>query len=140
MSRASFVARTPLPLLPLRKGVVLPSVVTQLPIGRPKSRALFDAVRVGDRLVLAAQRDGRVEDPTPDELYETVVVAKIREKIERKGRAPVLVVEGLERGILAERVQEDPYPTHRVLESVESRANDVEAHALAHSLRNLVTE
>jgi len=140
MSRASFVARTPLPLLPLRKGVVLPTVVTQLPIGRPKSRALFDAIRVGDRVVLAVQRDGRVEDPSTADLHESVVVAKVREKIERKGRAPVLVVEGLERGVLAERVQDEPYATHRVFEAVEVRANDVEAHALAHSLRNLVAE
>jgi ATP-dependent Lon protease len=140
MSPASFVARTPLPLLPLRKGLVLPTGVTQLPIGRPKSRALFDAVRVGDRVIIAFQRDGRVEDPTTEDLHETVVVAKIREKIERKGRAPVMVVEGLERGILTERVQDEPYATHRVIEVLEPRANDVEAHALTHSLRKLVAE
>lgn len=42
MSVESF--ERPLPLLPLRSGMVLPGAFVSLPIGRRRSRALADAV------------------------------------------------------------------------------------------------
>src|SRR5688572_30747035 len=87
----------PIPLLPLRHGVVLPGRVTTIPVGRARSRALAESLRNGDHVLLAVQRDAAEENPSLADLHPIATYAKIRDKTERGNKGVVLVVEPLER-------------------------------------------
>ena len=78
MSLPPFLSEAPLPLLPLRHGVVLPGAVTSLPVGRPKSRALAEAMSAGDHLVLSVQRDPNLIDPELRDMHGIGVLVRRR--------------------------------------------------------------
>ncbi|HHY93024.1 MAG TPA: hypothetical protein GX511_06755, partial [Firmicutes bacterium] len=56
--------RRQLPLLPLRGILVFPYMVVHLDVGRDKSIAAMEEAMVqGKQILLAAQKDPRVDDP-----------------------------------------------------------------------------
>src|SRR5262245_33005128 len=58
------------PLLPLRDIIVFPYMVSQLFVGRERSiAALDDAMSRGKEIFLAAQRNAKTNDPTPDDIF-----------------------------------------------------------------------
>jgi ATP-dependent Lon protease len=123
-----------LPLLPLRHGVVLPGRVTTIPVGRPRSRALTDTLRLGDRVLLAVQRDPKAEDPSLVDLHPIATLARVTDKTDRGTRGVILVVEPLERYRLQALVQSAPYWMARA-EAVPPAATGEEASILASTLR-----
>ncbi len=127
------------PLLPLRHGVVLPGRVTTIPVGRPRSRALTDALRVGDRVLLAVQRDPKVEDPSLVDLHSIATLARVNDKTDRGTRGVILVVEPLERYGLQALVQSAPYWMARA-EAVSSVETGEETPMLASALREHLKE
>jgi len=71
-----------LPILPLRGVVVYPLMVLPLTVGQTRSVRLIDDVAVGDRLVgLVASKDPEIDEPTPDEVYQTGTAALIHRLI-----------------------------------------------------------
>src|SRR5438552_5509207 len=82
-----------LPVLPLRNLVLFPGVVLPVDVGRPGSlRLIEDAMsRQPNRVVLATQRDAKVEDPTPEDLYDVGVEAEIL-KVVKLGEGRLTVV------------------------------------------------
>ncbi|MBZ0120182.1 MAG: LON peptidase substrate-binding domain-containing protein, partial [Sandaracinaceae bacterium] len=125
----------PLPLLPLRHGVVLPGSVVSVPVGRAKSRALADAVPIDGLVLLGVQRDPQANDPPFEQLLEIGVLARLRQKTDRGPRGLMLMLEGLERVRLEELAGEEPYLRARGEKVDEPRAQSTEAHAIADSLR-----
>jgi ATP-dependent Lon protease len=87
-----------LPVLPLREMVVFPYMVLPLFVKRERSIAAVDDALAGDRLLmLVAQRDPEITDPTPDDLYRVgTVVTVMRTLRMADGRMKVLV-QGLAR-------------------------------------------
>jgi len=87
-----------LPVLPLREMVVFPYMVLPLFVKRERSLAAIDDALAGDRLLmLVAQRDPEIADPTPDDLYRVgTVVTVMRTLRMADGRMKVLV-QGLAR-------------------------------------------
>ncbi len=71
--------------MPLRTGVLLPGTSASLPVGRPSSVKLVDAVRAGDTVVIAVQRDSSVLAPTRADLHDVAVEARVDE-VRRSGR------------------------------------------------------
>ena len=130
----------PLPLLPLRHGVVLPGAVTSLPIGRPKSRALAESLQPGDIVVLANQRDSEMLEPDEGDLHRIAVAARVRQKQDRGSRGHVLVVEALGRVNIERIVARDPYLSGFVTEAKETRGDDAEARLLSESIRAYVKD
>jgi len=60
-----------LPLLPLRDIIVFPHMVVPLFVGRQKSiKALEEAVANKRLVFLATQKDAKVNDPIPDDMYQ----------------------------------------------------------------------
>jgi ATP-dependent Lon protease len=58
------------PLLPLRELIVFPHEVCAIFVGRQKSiRALEAAEAANKPILLAAQKDARVSEPAPDDIY-----------------------------------------------------------------------
>jgi len=68
-----------LPVIPLRGIVPFPGMMLPLLVGRDSTlAALEEAQRSDERMVvMVAQRDEEVEDPTPDQLYNYGVLAEI---------------------------------------------------------------
>jgi len=107
MSVESF--ERPLPLLPLRSGMVLPGAFVSLPIGRRRSRALADAVPVGGTFIVGVQRDPSEKDPRLDDLHSVGVRVRVKQKSERGNRGVLVLVEGIERCRLVSLEGEEPY-------------------------------
>jgi len=82
-----------IPVLPLRDMVVFPYMVLPLFVARPQSITAVEDALAGDRLLLlAAQRDPDIEDPTPDDLYRVGTVVMVMRLLRLSdGRVKVLV-------------------------------------------------
>ena len=130
---------TPLPLLPLRHGVVLPSRMTTIPVGRPRSRALANALNAGDLVILAVQRDPAIEDPSLVDLHSVATLARVHERTDRGARGVVLVVDAVSRVELRALTSSVPYWMARAEEIVEPAAT-AEAFELMNSLKTRLRE
>ena len=132
-----------LPVLPLREMVVFPYMVLPLFVKRERSIAAVDDALAGDRLLmLVAQRDAEIADPTPDDLYRVgTVVTVMRTLRTADGRMKVLV-QGLARAAIDAFV-ENPRSlcvTASPLPSDEEAEWCVEGEALVRTVRARVEE
>ena len=99
-----------LPVLPLKDTVVFPQSTTPLAIGQERSVRLIDDVVAGERIVaLVTARDPAVDVPGWDEIYEVGTVAMIHKLIKIPDGTLRILVQGLQRIRLVERVGDDPY-------------------------------
>jgi ATP-dependent Lon protease len=99
-----------LPILPLKDTVVFPDSTTPLAIGQERSVALIDDVVAGERvLALVTARDPSVEVPGFDDIYDIGTLAMVHRMIKVPDGTLRILVQGLERVHLAERVNDDPY-------------------------------
>ncbi|MDO4547338.1 MAG: LON peptidase substrate-binding domain-containing protein, partial [Clostridia bacterium] len=72
-------AQNRLPLIPLRGIIAYPEITMKLDIDRDKSiAAIENALKADQRILLAAQRDSTIENPTTDDVYATAIVATIK--------------------------------------------------------------
>jgi ATP-dependent Lon protease len=132
-----------LPLLPLREYVVFPYMVLPLFVGREPSMAAVDDALAGDRLVLlVAQRDPDVEEPTPDELHRVGTVAMVMRTLRLPdGRVKVLV-QGLAKAEIEGFVEQEPALRARVRTFAAEPEPEwsVETEALMRAVRSRVEE
>jgi len=78
--------------------VVLPRTLENVDVGRPKSkRALEEAQAADNRVLLLAQREPRVDDPTGDDLYAVGTLGVIKQVIRLPDDTLQVLVEGKER-------------------------------------------
>ena len=122
------------PLLPLRRGVILPGRLVSLPVGREKSRALTRSLERDDEVLLAVQHDAAVSDPVLADLHPVAVLARVRDKVDRGRRGQVLVVEGIERVRLRELTAHAPFWRARCEPASDIEGDGDIAHALASAL------
>lgn len=96
-----------LPLLPLRGLTVFPMMVLHLDVGREKSvQALEQAMIDDDNLILlAAQKEMHIEDPTPQDIYNVGTVTRIKQMLKFPNGAVRVLVEGLYRGKVVDFVE-----------------------------------
>ena len=128
------------PLLPLRRGVLLPGTVSTLPVGRQRSLALVNAVNAGDLIVVVSQREAETENPTLADLYPIGVLAKVH-RIGRTGDGNArLVVETRERVQLEQILQSDPYVVVAASSAPDQNVDATEARILAESLKEHIRE
>ncbi len=87
-----------LPLLPLRDIVVFPHMVAPLFVGREKSiNALEYAMSVDKRVLLAAQKDAKVDKPTRDQIYTVGTIGTILQLLRLPDGTVKALIEGKER-------------------------------------------
>jgi ATP-dependent Lon protease len=99
-----------LPVLPLKETVVFPQSMSPLAIGQERSVRLIDDVVAGDRLLaLVTARDGSLEAPGWDDLYEVGTIALVHKMIKVPDGTLRILVQGLERVQLLTRLDTDPY-------------------------------
>lgn len=91
------------PLIPLRGISMFPHMVVHFDIGRDSSIKALEEAELRDGLVmLASQKDPKVEEPEPDEIYGAGTVAKIRQLIKIPGGNIRALVEGVCRAQIVE--------------------------------------
>jgi ATP-dependent Lon protease len=99
-----------LPVLPLKETVVFPQSMSPLAIGQERSVRLIDDVVAGDRLLaLVATRDGSVESPGWDDIYEVGTVAVVHKMIKVPDGTLRILVQGIERVRIDHPVDTEPY-------------------------------
>ncbi len=120
----------PLVVLPIRDVVIFPHMVIPLVFGRPKSRAALEENRQTDRpVLLLSQRDGAVEDPTPEDLYTVGCITRIVQLMDLPGGTVQAVIEGVQRARIKEITKSEPYieATVELLDEVEDESPELEA-------------
>jgi ATP-dependent Lon protease len=89
------------PLLPLRGTLVFPHMVTPFEVGRERSIQAVEQALLGDRrIVLAAQHQAAVEEPTPDDIYTIGTLCEIKQILKMPEGQLRILVEGLERVVV----------------------------------------
>jgi ATP-dependent Lon protease len=128
-----------LPILPLRNTVLFPGVVMPITVGRQKSLKLVKDAYAGSRLIgTVAQREGQIEEPQPDDLYQTGTMAEILKILEMPDGSTSVIIQGKRRFTIKGVVEQLPY-MRAVVESLdEIKAPDSkEFKAVVGSLKDL---
>ena len=82
-------------LLPLRDIVVFPHLVVPLFVGRPKSIKALEDATAGDReLLLAAQKDHKIDDPREQDIHRVGTLGTILQLLRLPDGTVKVLVEG----------------------------------------------
>ena len=120
-----------LPVLPLRDIVVFPNMVAPLFVGRDKSvRALEEVGTENGQIMLIAQRDAGVDDPSEEDLYEVGTVASILQLLKLPDGTVKVLVEGDGAARLNKLVDQGDYFTAEIETIDEVEADPSESSAL----------
>lgn len=99
-----------MPAVALRGLVLFPKMILHFDVGREKSiLALNAAMKDGKRVFLTAQKDVREDDPKENGLYQTGVVAEIRQILRSGEEGLKVLVEGKYRARISQVIQKEPY-------------------------------
>src|ERR1043165_7424243 len=128
-----------LPVLPIRNAVLFPGAVAPFDVGREKSVALVEDVHNLSTPVIAifAQRDPATDDPSADDLYPVGCAARVLKALKHSSGNYSLILQGLTRIRLDTLTLSSPYMRAKVTRVESPSTEDVEAEALAMSLRDV---
>src|SRR4029453_15262470 len=83
------------PLLPLRDIIVFPHMVSQLFVGRERSINAFEAAMARDKeIFLAAQKNDKTNEPTPEDIYQVGTLGTIMQLLRLPDGTVKVLVEG----------------------------------------------
>ncbi|MFQ5585730.1 MAG: endopeptidase La [Thermodesulfobacteriota bacterium] len=86
------------PFIPLRDIIIFPHMVVPLFVGRAKSiRAMEDAMNNNKSILLAAQKNAKVEDPSPEDIYSVGTLGTILQLLKLPDGTVKALVEGKKR-------------------------------------------
>ena len=103
------------PFLPLRDLVLFPQMVMPLFVGRERSLAAIQAATAnGETLVVAAQQDSDILDPTEADIYQVGTEALIGRTLRMPDGTTSILAQGRRRLEILEFTQWDPYIRVRV--------------------------
>ena len=127
-----------LPVLPLKETVVFPDSMTPLAIGQERSIALIDDVVGGDRLLaLIAVKSDDAETPGWDDLYEIGTAAVVHKMIRVPDGTLRVLVQGIRRVRLEQRVRDEPYFVGEFAEQLDVLEETKEVEALTRNVQTL---
>ncbi len=120
-----------LPLIPLRDVVVFPHMVIPLFVGREKSIAALEEAMSGDRdILLAAQKEAKINDPGPADIHATGTIGAIIQLLKLPDGTVKVLVEGKQRARIRTFLATDRYFLAQVEELQEPPVTTPEARAL----------
>lgn len=123
-----------IPVIPIRDGIVFPHTESILTFGRPKSLAALESAFAGERIVcFVLQRNPRLNDPTPSDLFSMGTVSHIERMIRTDGEVNALV-KGLSRARILSYEEQDGYFLARIEEIEEDTEDIPEVKALSNHL------
>jgi len=99
-----------LPILPVRDTVLFPNAILPLTVGRDSSLKLINDLKEEEKFIgVVAQRDPRVDNPQPVDLYQIGTAAYVHKIIKLPSQSLFIFVEGLQRIAVQEVIQTEPY-------------------------------
>ncbi|WP_252179652.1 endopeptidase La [Endozoicomonas sp. 4G] len=124
-----------LPLLPLRDVVVYPHMVIPLFVGREKSiQALNLAMEQDKKVLLVAQKNSQVDDPTVNDIFQVGTLASILQLLKLPDGTVKVLVEGEGRVAINRLDESNDYVMAEVQEFIEQEVNERESEVLTRSL------
>ena len=127
------------PILPLRNTVLFPQQIIPIYVGREQSLKLIDDLSSEDRkyIVVVAQKDGAVENPAGDELFEVGTLAMVMKVFDMPDKSKSAIVQGLERVRISTFTQDQPYYKGLVNKITDTVDSDEELEAIATNLQGI---
>ncbi|MFN5600139.1 MAG: endopeptidase La [Gemmatimonas sp.] len=116
--------RQTLPVLPLRGTVMFPGITAPIAAGRPGTLRAIETALKGDRLVFAVAQRDNTEEPTPDILFNTGVIARIGQ-VQRGLGGVQLLLQGEQRATALQFSEQDGHLTAVIVPAEEMMPLDV---------------
>ena len=128
-----------LPVLALRGLAVFPDQTVHFDVGRAKSvKALEEAMKRDQNIMLVPQRDIVDNDPSLEGLYTIGAVAKVKQVLHAQGENLRVLVTGICRARIQELTQNEPFLMGQIQSVPETEVMDsTRAHALRREANNL---
>src|SRR6202167_6524517 len=102
--------RRVVPLLPLRDIIVFPHMVSQLFVGRERSINALDAAMARDKdIFLAAQKNAKTNEPTPDDIFQVGTLGTVMQLLRLPDGTVKVTVEGKRRARVKRFTQTDEF-------------------------------
>jgi ATP-dependent Lon protease len=129
-------ATSAIPVLPLRDVVVYPHMVIPLFVGREKSiNALDTAMQEDKKILLVAQKNAEIDDPSADDIHEIGTLSTILQLLKLPDGTVKVLVEGAERARITSIETTDAFFTARVeLLEPDDRDEEKELEVMTRSL------
>ena len=119
-----------LPVLPVRDTVLFPHAVLPLTVGRESSVQLINSLGEDKTIIVVAQREARVDNPQPSDLYTLGTSAIVHKVVKMPNQSLFVFAEGLERVRLGEFTQLAPFMRAKVSvipEAIQPDSSEIEA-------------
>lgn len=128
-----------LPVLALRGLAVFPDQTVHFDVGRPKSiKALEDAMKRDQNIMLIPQRNIVDNDPSLEDLYTIGTVAKVKQVLHAQGENLRVLVTGICRARIQDLSQTEPFLAGMIQSVPETEVMDsTRVHALRREANNL---
>ncbi len=122
------------PIIPIRDGIIFPSTDSVLTFGRPKSLSALETAFQHERIVcFVLQKNARLNDPAPTDLYSVGTLSRIERMIRTDGEINAQV-RGLARVKILSYEKQDAYFVAKVVEIPEIVDDTEEIKALCNHL------
>ncbi len=119
------------PLLPLRDIVLFPHMVAPLFVGREKSvKAIEEAMANKQDILLAAQRDAKIDDPSEKDIYKIGTIGTILQLLRLPDGTVKALVEGKQRAKIVSHVPSKNYFVVEALPLEDKKAEASQCEAL----------
>ncbi len=128
-----------LPIIALRNAVLFPETIIPITVGREKSIKLVREVYSGNKILGAVtQKDAKMEDPSPADLFDIGTLAKIIKIIEMPDGGITIILQGMKRFRVVNTISVIPYITAFVkyLEEDSAPKNSKELDAIASTIKD----
>jgi len=123
------------PLLPLRELVTFPPVSYPIYVGRPKSiRAVEHAIDRKSSIVLAAQNDAKIADPSSSDMYQVGTFAKAIQLVRSPDGTIKIILETTARARVSCFVFDEDFSKAEALEIEEPAVSDPRIESLVPSV------
>lgn len=127
-----------LPVLPVRDTVYFPSMLFPLFLGREKSiKALDHALEKHRLILLVAQKDVNVEDPTSDDIYQVGIVAEVMQVLRVPDGTVRITLEGIQRARITKYLHSTPFFKARIKICQSEPLEGARAEALVRSVTSV---
>ncbi|MCL5432558.1 MAG: endopeptidase La [Patescibacteria group bacterium] len=124
------------PIIPIRDGIIFPNTDSVLTFGRPKSLAALESSFQHERIVcFVLQKNPKLNDPSPSDLFEIGTLSRIERMIRIEGEINAQV-KGISRVKILSYEDHASYFLGKVIELPESVENTPEIKALCNHLTN----
>jgi len=124
------------PVIPIRDGIIFPNIDSVLTFGRPKSLAALESSFQHERIVcFVLQKNSRLNEPTPEDLYSVGTLSRIERMIRTDGEINAQV-KGLARVKIVSYESHEQFMLAKVQELHETTDDSAEVKALCNHVTN----